>query len=669
MIFYFVNPPRANVPMKASETSLQSVIEGAKQYIVPLYQRAYSWEKKQWQKLWDDLVELCEADGPRSHFLGSIVSMQTTSVPEGVPKYFLIDGQQRLTTVFILLALLRDEARTRGELLLGDEIENTLLVNQYKKGNDYFKILPTQGDRPSIQALIVGGERDAGSQITAAYRFFQGKMRPGTAVVRTLVKILTESLSVVSIVLDRDDNPYLVFESLNATGRPLSQADLIRNFFFLKIHSDRQDEMHARFWEPMQAALGERLTEYIRHYLMKGGTFIRGDSVYFTLKEKLGAGDAVALLEDLARSASVYKRFLDPTTEPDPAIREALTRLNRLDVTTAYPFLLQCYDDYTAGNLPAQGLRDILACLENFLVRRLVCGVPTNQLNKLFLPLYNQIASGDPPGLVEALRAVLPTKGYPKDAEFRERLVDTRLYGAGDRRARTKFLLESLEWSFGHKEATDPDSLNIEHVMPRTLTDSWRAHLGDDWETTHDLLLDTLGNLTLTGYNPELSNADFATKQSLLAKSHVQLNDYFASASQWRAEEIERRGEALADVALRIWPAIGSEQTAPEPAPIASGRPASLSFLGGTYSVESWRDVLEETLNAIGDRDPALLATIASALPSLVHADGSKFRASRLLRSGLYANTHMSAKSVVRSCRRLLDVAEIPASEWIVGSP
>ena len=654
--------------MKASETTLQPIIEGAKQYIIPLFQRSYSWEKKDWQVLCEDLADLCEADKPRSHFIGSIVTMPTTSVPEGVPKYLLIDGQQRLTTIFILLTLLRDRANRSGQLELAEEIDKTLLVNPYKKGDDYYKIMPTHIDdnRTSFQALIKAAGLAANDKIGAAYTFFERRLHQSKVDGQLLKKVITENLSVVSIVLDRDDNPYLVFESLNATGRPLTQADLIRNFFFLKIHTDLQQEMHARYWEPMQGTLGDRLTEFIRHYLMKDGTVIKSDYVYFTLKERLGQGDALSLLQDLSRSADHYKRLLVPAREPDPGLRDALARLNRLEVTTAYPFLLCCYDEFERGELSAADFRDIVSFIENFVIRRFVCNIPTNQLNKIFAPLYNQIKNGGYASLLDGLRQILPNRGYPKDVEFKSRLMDSKLYGQGDRLAKTRLILECIERSFGHKEPVAFDGLNIEHVMPQTLTEAWRAHLGDNWEATHELLLHTLGNLTLTGYNPELSNEDFLRKRELLRQSSLQLNKYFENVPDWREEEIEARAATLAEIAASIWPYLGGEQVESEPDAVAKEKPKTLTFLGQVYPVDSWRDVLETTLNVIGDRDPEHLDAIAAQMPRLLGPDRARYKDSRKINNGKFVNVNLSAKAIRRFCIRVLEVADLEPGDWVV---
>ena len=246
--------------MQAGETKLQPMLEGTKQYLVPLFQRPYSWEAKEWKILWADLADLSDINDPRPHFMGSIVTMPTVSVPEGVSKYLLIDGQQRLTTIFVLLALLRDLAKINNQPQLAEEINNTLLVNPYKVGHDRFKLQPTQADREAFRAIIDSAPQpERISQVFAAYKFFEREMRKKPLDIERLKVVISKSLSAVSIVLDVNDNPHLVFEGLNAKGRPLTQADLIRNYFVMRVHVDAQEDVYRKFWRPMQESLGDSL--------------------------------------------------------------------------------------------------------------------------------------------------------------------------------------------------------------------------------------------------------------------------------------------------------------------------------------------------------------------------------------------------------------------------
>lgn len=653
--------------MKASETKFQPLIEGTKQYVVPLFQRPYSWDKKEWTLLWEDLVWLCENDEPKSHFIGSIVTVPTTSVPEGVTKYLLIDGQQRLTTIFVLLALLRDRSYISQNARLAEEIEKTLLVNQFKEGADYLKLLPTQSDRQAFKKLVEERNSNDESRIHQCYFFFDRKLRQSSIDPNALSRVITNRLSVVSIVLDLEDNPHLVFESLNAKGRPLTQADLIRNFFFMKIHVKDQDKIHGQFWHPMQEGLGESLTEFIRHYLMRNGALVKQGDVYFTLKDRVSNTDVYRTLEEISKFANYYKRLIEPNSEKDPQIRTALQRILRLEITTAYPFLLNCYDDYATGAITAEDLVEILRTVENYVVRRFVCNIPTSQLNKIFPGLYQQAQLASASGLVAKVKSALQSRGYPRDSEFRARLRDARLYGAGERLVKTKLILESLEAYHGHKEQVPFTNLTVEHVMPQTLNDWWKEHLGEDWQGIHELHLHTLGNLTLTAYNSELSNDAFYKKKTLLVESHLELNKYFEAASKWTLEEIEARSERLAELALEVWPFFGDGQVQPSSIEDVTGKvPKELIILGQRFNVGSWRDVQTHTLNTLAELEPDLFTTLVAEYPRFISTDANRFRRNRQLENGMYIEVNLSARDIYRFCTQAIELIGLADTDWSV---
>jgi uncharacterized protein with ParB-like and HNH nuclease domain len=539
--------------MHANQTDTQRILGGVQQYVIPLFQRPYSWDTKQWSALWQDLVELCEDDRPRNHFIGSIVTMPSKSVPEGVTKFILIDGQQRLTTLLVLLAAVRDQARKLPGNL-ADKIDDLLLKNRHQDGLDMYKLLPTQVDRNAFCAIMDGKTLEKGGKIAGTFQFFQKKLRLQPEVnLDKLYTVIGKNLVLVSIVLDKDDNPYLIFESLNAKGEPLTQADLIRNYFFMRIHVNVQEKVFNELWGPMQERLGENLTEYIRHFLMREGKNVKQSDLYYTLKEGVedrADEEILSFLQEVSAFSKHYARLLDPVEEKSPKIAPRVARLNRFEATTAYPFLLNVYHDYEAGRLAEDDFAAILDVLETFLIRRFICNVPTHGLNRIFAALYGQAARANT--LVEGVKQSLRDKNFPADREFREQFTTGKLYGGGERLGKAKLILERLEMSYAHKEAIDPTVLTIEHIMPQTPTEWWKRELGDDWEVTHETWLDTVGNLTLTGYNPELSNSDFSTKKAILARSHVELNRYFAGAETWDEQSICRRGEELAERALRV---------------------------------------------------------------------------------------------------------------------
>ncbi len=653
--------------MQAKETKLQDIIEGTKQYVIPLFQRTYSWTAKEWEVLWKDLVELSEMESPRTHFIGSIVNMPTVSVPEGVAKYLLIDGQQRLTTIFVLLTLLRNKAREVQNQGFAEEINNTLLVNPYKKDNDFYKLMPTQVDRETYQNLINGISNETENQLTRAYAFFDKKLKQVELEPEKLKKIITSYFSVVSIVLDTDDNPYLVFESLNAKGRPLTQADLIRNYFFMHIHFEKQDEVYKNYWHPMQTALNDDLTEYIRHFLMRGGNIIKQGDVYYALKESVSTSNAIDYLKDLRKFSVYYQRLKFPDFEPEIELKKLFRRLNRIEVTTAYPLLLNFYSNYDEGKISITDFVAILMTLENYLIRRFVCNVATNQLNKIFPAVYPAITSKFPDNIVQGFKNILQDRGYPKDNEFFLRFRETKFYGGGDRVVKTKLILETLEDSYAHKEAVPFDNLTVEHVMPQTLSEWWQKELSEDWEETHDLFLHTIGNLSLTAYNTELSNDDFPTKKKTLNDSHLELNRYFSSITNWTRKEIEQRAEVLAKKALEIWSYFGQENSTPTDLQEVTGTtPFALKILGQHFPVSSWRDVMEKTLNAVADLEPEKFEVIAHNFPRYLGRDKNKFRAIRELENGYFIEVNLSAQSVQKLCYQAMETIELTSDEWQV---
>ncbi|MFN6203839.1 MAG: DUF262 domain-containing protein [Acidobacteriota bacterium] len=653
--------------MQAKETKLQDIIEGTKQYVIPLFQRTYSWTTKEWDVLWKDLVELSESDNPRTHFIGSIVSMPTVSVPEGVAKYLLIDGQQRLTTIFIILALLRNKAKENGNKIFADEINNTLLVNPYKTGEDYSKLMPTQVDRPAYNAIINEEGLQDNSQLTSAYVYFSKKLRQYQYPHEQLKKIITSYFSVVSIVLNADDNPHLVFESLNAKGRPLTQADLIRNYFFMRIQVSMQEEAYDSYWQPMQYMLADNLTDYIRHYLMRDGNVIKQSDVYNALKDSVTIANATAYLKELYKYSHYYQRLLRPEHEPNATIHKYISRLNRIEVTTAYPFLLNIYGEYEDNKITQSEFVEILKILENYLIRRSICGIPTNQLNKIFPVVYPQLQEYYQGHYVDGLKYILQSKGYPKDNEFYLRFKEAKLYGGGDRLNRTKLILESIEEHNKHREEVPFNNLTVEHVMPQTLSEWWQNHLGNDWEETHELYVHTIGNLNLNAYNSELSNDNFDNKKRIYLDSHLELNKYFSNVASWTRVDIEQRSDAIVNLALSIWPYFGKDNsTSVANRGVTGTSPRQLTIFGQVYPVAYWRDVLIITFNVIAEFEPEKFDLLARTYPKYLSQDKLKLRECRSLNNGYFIEANLSAENIHKFCFQALQTADLSIEDWKV---
>jgi uncharacterized protein with ParB-like and HNH nuclease domain len=657
--------------MKAVDTNLQSILEGTKQFLVPLFQRTYSWDKKEWDSLWSDLEDLYDEQNPREHFIGSTVTIPSEATPSGVTKFLLIDGQQRLTTIFILLANIRNLAIGAPDSTLADEINNLYLTNQYKKGPDHWKLVPTQADRAAFDLLMKNEIISENTQIGKASSYFAKRLAAKNApALETLSSLVVSKLVLVDIVLNHDEDPYLIFESLNAKGRPLSQGDLIRNYFFMNIKVEEQQHVYDTYWEPMQEQLGDSLTEFIRHFLMRGGDNVRQVDVYQALKrraENKSHVEMISYLQEIARFATFYSKLLQPTNEHCLELRERMSRLNRVEVTVAYPFLLNVYDDYDAGRISTKEFSEVMDVLENFMVRRAVCAVPTNQLNRIFPPLYAQAVKEGT--LVEGVKVNLAARNYPRDAEFRERFVASRMYGTGGRASRSKLILERLELSVGSKEVVPFDNLSVEHVMPQTLTTWWKQHLGEQFEQSHDLLLHTIGNLTLTAYNSELSNAEFTRKKEHFLESNIGLNKWFSGLDEWNDNAIRNRAESLADRALKIWPYFGvlSDEMSNEKSMSVTGKvPTELIILGQRIPVTSWREVEQQTFQAISELDFDEFKALVAKFPRFVALEEVGFRSPRQLTNGYFIETNLSASAIYRVCVQAAESAGLSSDEWHV---
>lgn len=546
--------------MEARPCQILEFFDGTKQLLVPLFQRPYEWGTKEWEVLWADLLEqyeYTEEEAIASHFTGAIVTAPARSVPVGVSKYLVIDGQQRLTTVALLICALRSflDPDTGPYRKL-----TRYLVNEDDEDLDYYKLLPTQPDRPAFKNLVQ--EQAANNtRLGEALEFFKKKLE-GTDSdevpidIKRMIAAVQSRLTVVAIHLGDTDDPYLIFESLNAKGAPLTQADLIRNYLLLRLHSNEQQKAYEESWLPMQSRLpGEHLTEFMRQYLMLTGEEVAKSAIYAVLKKRLLLVSVSAVAEELRRmeqTSVLYGEVVGLTTATETPIVDGLARLRRWEVATANPFILKLLQAHAAGNVGTADVAKCLSIIESFAVRRAICGVPTNQLKRIFLSAAKEMPDTEVSAWLSRTLAIGQSgRRWPKDEEFKEALLRYRAYAQPVDRC--KFILETIEESYGHKEPSTFAHATIEHVMPQTLNDDWRNGLGDNAAATHERWLDLLGNLTLTGYNPELSNLPFSKKRQVLADSHFEMNKWIASREAWTEKELKDRSELLFTQASKIW--------------------------------------------------------------------------------------------------------------------
>jgi uncharacterized protein with ParB-like and HNH nuclease domain/uncharacterized protein YecA (UPF0149 family) len=651
--------------MEAAETNFQRLIDGTKQYVVPLFQRSYTWGKAHWQDLLNDLVDLYEnTNTQQNHFIGSIVTSPMQSSPQSITQYMLIDGQQRLTTIFILLIVLRDIAKE--ETLIAEKINKRFLYNECEKGLDYYKLLPTsKQDRYAFIELIKGNS-DINSPLNDCYKFFKHKINKFE--VEKLYGIIINNLSIVSIALTANDNPYVVFEGLNAKGLALTQADLIRNYFFMRIDLAQQDEIYKDYWLPMQESFEDKLTEFMRNYLSSDGVSVKKDEVYLVLKKKVdNHKDAFAELKRIKDFSNYYNKIIFPEKEKSTDIREMLVRINRLGFTVVYPFLLNCYFHYSGTKeITEREFIEVLKILENFLIRRFVCNMPTHGLNKLFPALYTNSIKASL-NFIDGLKIYLLSQKYPKDSDFRYSLKESTLYTKGDNSI-TRLILETLEDKFNNGEQHSFTDISIEHIMPQNLSKEWINQLGDTGQQDHDLYLNTLGNMTLIlgKFNSESSNRLFKEKKQMLAKSNFSLNKYFSNIENWNKEAIEKRANHLADAALTIWEYFGEIKQIQNRNDnnVTGKKPNLLIISGDKFIVKSWTNIIVDVLSWIAEYEADCFNDLVRDYPRFISKSSTGIRKGKQLKNGYFVETNLSAERIYSFCNQAMQVVGLSNEDW-----
>ena len=557
----------------AVETNLQKLLEGTKQYQVPLYQRTYSWKTDQFSRLWEDLVKLAEDRGDRgaaaTHFIGSLVLAPTPSIaPTGLQEFLVVDGQQRLTTLTLLLAGIRDHRAETENPSHEERINEKYLINKWEEGQP-LKLLPTQADRASYVACLRRTPHAGdGDPIGAAYRFFRARLveldDPDDDLdIQRLEEAVIAGLSVVCVTAQHGDNVHRIFESLNNTGLRLTQGDLIRNYLFMRMPESGEHVYHSH-WLPLQHRLNSQQLELLFWLdLVQRDETAKQSDTYALQQARLdrfeSEADIVAEVERFARLGELLELILEPSKEPNADVRASLTRLNAWGTTTVYPILLHLLERRHEGQAINEELVESMQYLESFFVRRVVVGKATANINRILLRAVTELRNES--HIVSALRNYLSTgrKYFATDADVRAAVRTVPFYWSG-RAPQRKLILQWLEESFANKEPVDVGGLTIEHVMPQTATDDWRAMLadelepGEDLEATYQSLIHTIGNLTLTGYNSELSNRPFDNKRRQLATSGVKLNQEIAQCPRWGRAEIQARADRLAERIIDLWP-------------------------------------------------------------------------------------------------------------------
>ncbi|GAA7712791.1 DUF262 and DUF1524 domain-containing protein [Helicobacter pylori] len=546
--------------MKADATTLLKFIEDNQknQLVIPIYQRVYSWEKEQCKQLWDDIIKIGGNDKMDGHFIGSILYV-LDSITHSDNTLLIIDGQQRFTTITLLLTALRDHL---SDEVKRKEIENHYLINSDKDSDKKFRLILSESDKDTLLSLIDKDRRkpsDPSLKIVENFKLFEEWIRKNTDELETIFKGL-DKLMIVKIALKKGkDDPQLIFESMNSKGMELTQTDLIRNYVVMETEIEKQEGFYNKYWRAMEEDFKQNkkwFDRFVRHYLtIKTREIPNINKVYVALKdyrqkEGIGIED---LLKDLQKYCGYFFQIaFKKEDNNNKDLNKALGFLVDLEMDVIYPLLLELYSDYSDGVLSEDDFKRSIALIESYICRRAVCGLSTNSLNKVFPSFTKHIQKDEYFKSLEMHFGSLTEKQrFPNNDEFKKLFITIDFYHFKKR----EYFFERLE-NFEREERVYTHEYTTEHIMPQTLTEEWGRDLGENFQAIHDKYLHTIGNLTLTGYNPEYSNKSFQEKRDMekgFKDSPLRLNQGLRDLESFGEEEIKKRANDLADLALKIW--------------------------------------------------------------------------------------------------------------------
>lgn len=683
--------------MKGSETKLVAFMQGPdKRFVIPVYQRNYDWKTENCKQLFDDLKKVIKTQR-KSHFFGSIVSVYN---PDGENMEFqIIDGQQRLTTISLLLLamynLIKNGIIAAEQGNLADKIYRTYLIDEWQDDDTRIKLKPVKNDQTAFGKLFDDEtEHVKDSNVTINYRYFYERIQRQELTMDELFEAIRR-LEIISITLNQDDNPQLIFESLNSTGVALSEGDKIRNFILMGLPTKQQNIFYEKYWNKIEVCTGYEVSAFVRDYLsVKQQSTPSLNKIYFTFKAYVEDEtlETEELLADLLAYAKLYEILLKGNTT-SKQLNACITRLNRLESTVTRPFFLEVLRLFTEGKLSIDDTASIFLITENYLFRRTMCELPTNALNKIFLMLHKEIVryDGTDDNYLEKFKYALLSKRerarFPDDIDFAEAIDTRQVYQMN---AKNKlYILERFE-NAGTEEDKDvyrhldDGTYSIEHIMPQHLTPVWVKELGEDYLQIHGTWLHRIANLTLTAYNSKYSNSSFKDKKTMkdgYLQSGIRMNQRIAQKEKWGLAELEERSQYLIKQALEIWPT-----------PVTSFKPtekqldsctldddinlsgrliARFSYKNTEQPVTSWIDMFERVVKILHAEDQTVLSKLAYAdaeavdLAVYVSTNKAELRGSSEVGEGLYIEKNTSTWMKVSILRRLFKLYNVDPTELV----
>nr|WP_314080245.1 DUF262 domain-containing HNH endonuclease family protein [uncultured Leptotrichia sp.] len=663
---------------------LEFIGNGKKTFNIPVYQRNYDWKEEQCRKLFEDIQNIVKSDYEIEHFLGTVVFVSSKS-EMNFNEYVLIDGQQRITSIMLLLKVLHEKVTDENDK---EEIWEEYLINKRApEENLRIRLKPVESDGMPYKKLIEENDISLTSNVCKNYRLFEKLIQESNYSAEEIYKALGK-IELVYIQLEKgkkSENPQMIFESLNSTGLSLTQGDLIRNYLLMNHEYEKQKMLYKNFWLEIEKRItNEKISDFVRDYLtMKNGSISNKDKVYDDFKKYIKQNnenmDEEGILEELKTYSEYYSWFLNGNS-PNNKINEKLSEFRYLRNTTVYPLILSVFEDtYSYKNINENELFDILNLLISYIFRRSVCGYTTNSLNKVFASIVVLLKSKD---IYKQIEKGLMNKSFPGDEEFRAEFIKCNFYKKGTEFC--KYTLKLLE-TFENKEQTDMENITIEHIMPQTLNSEWRIELGSKFEQIHSEYINTIGNLTLTGYNPELSNKNFELKKRYYEESNIKMSREIANYDKWKDTEIKDRAEQLFEKAKRIWKLpqgydnknidnleYGKNYLLGSNINITGKKPSKLIISGKEYSIKSWKELIEKLCLELYELEPRILRELIynpsfkGKEKDIVTQNKEKLRAPVKIDEDLYIESNLNSNAILNYANMIATEYELEEEIFFV---
>ncbi|MCQ2258635.1 MAG: DUF262 domain-containing HNH endonuclease family protein [Bacteroidaceae bacterium] len=677
--------------MKGSEDRIVELLDGAKKhFIIPVYQRNYSWKKDHCKQLYDDLVRIVKED-KATHFFGSIVSSSVS-----INDIIIIDGQQRITTISILIiaiinAIKNGEITTDNETLV-EELETEYIVNKFNKDENKIKLRPFRNDSEAYKKIIYSTESEyiENSPVTINYRYFYNRLLENEVSVDDLYQAI-QKLTIINIELGKDDDAQLIFESLNSTGMDLSEADKIRNFILMRVDTEKQEKYYDTYWNKIETYTGSDIDLFVRDYLtIETKNIANLKKLYFAFKEYANQqSDPKVMLSKMLGYAEIYRDMRAGKVGTTLSNR-IMNHLNLLEASYADTFIMTLVNKYKNGELSKDELERILHVIEVYVFRRMMCDMPSNALGKIFPILDKRIESlkGDTGAkysdvLIYQLESYSQTGSFPKDDVFKEGFIKKDCYHM--RKICRMYLFDRLE-NQDSKEVNDvvsnmeENNYTVEHIMPQTLTPHWKEVLGEESERIHDEWQHTIANLTLTAYNSEYSNLPFSRKKTVdngFEASGLRLNQALLKYEQWTETEMKARQKDLLDIAMKLWPypettfepeqKEGMEVTLADDTNFANTKLNSITLNDVVFKDTDWAKAFVRLYKYLYDQDPSILQNAAKNSDIVWFSDTEKNTTYKEIGKGVYYCTLSDTNSKFRVFKQIIEKYDIDKEDVVVS--